>query len=349
MILTAAAKKSGEDEEDDDEDEDFNPKQDEEDAEEQDDDIAPPPGRDFKLKANPHISNFAEYPPSPKQPSASKKEQPDRAAEDLAETLARDCSIREDRRHNIVMFSTDFIIYQHCDAKNQSFATVDIFVPALSPKFFVVNVAQDNTSVLEFAMITPTSLFLSKRLTSKKLPSAQRLAKEDSRVKSLTAEGNYILESAQDLGMLKNKGVLGSPLRIQLPFHVEKELVSTKLCGHNHDEQVMNEIGQAMFIYSITVENVLKPRKLKLKETFMTLIASPLKGDSSDSDNDQIAEEMAALASRSKWRTNKREDTDDDAEHEYAVPPTPTAMSSTGDAFDLRGHNTSTKKPTKKD
>jgi hypothetical protein len=71
MILTAAAKKSGEDEEDDDEDEDFNPKQDEEDAEEQDDDIAPPPGRDFKLKANPHISNFAEYPPSPKQHSAT--------------------------------------------------------------------------------------------------------------------------------------------------------------------------------------------------------------------------------------------------------------------------------------
>jgi hypothetical protein len=202
---------------------------------------------------------------------------------------------------------------------------------------------------LEFAMITPTSLFLSKRLTSKKVPTPQRLAKEDSRVKSLTSEGHKILEAAQDSGMLKKKGVLGKPLRIQLPFHVEKELVSTKLCGHNHDEQEMNDIGQAMFIYSITVENALKPRKLKMKETFMTLIASPLKGDSSDSDDDQVAEAKAALASRSKWRTrtNMRED-NDNKDTDY-VPPTPAPMSSSGDTFDLRGHNTSTKKPTKKD
>lgn len=347
MIFAAAANESGEGEED--EDEDFNPKQDKEDVEEQSDNIANP-ARYFKVKANPHISNFAEYPPSTKLPSAtSKRKQPDCATEDVAETLARDCSIRGDC-NNLEMFSSEFIIYEYSDANNQSFAIVDIFVPALSPKFFVANIAQDNTSILEFAMIMPTSMFLSKQLTLKKVPSTQRLVKEDLRVQSLTSEGHKILEAAQDSGMLKKKGVLGKPLRIQLSFHVEKELVSTKLRGHNHDEQEMNKIGQAMFIYSITVENAHKQRKLKMKESFMTQIASLLKGDSSDSDDDQVAEERAALTSRSKWRTRTdvREDNDDDTDYKkYAAVPTP--MCSSGDAFDLEGNSTTATKPKKYD
>ena len=307
----ATKERSGNEEDEDEEDEDYDPRDKED--EEEDDDIHPIVQRFENFKKN--GGDISDVWVDNSKPSARKTQQ-DRPEKDpavLAEAFARELVLIRDDPDNLVMLSSDVVIYQFSDSTNQIFAVVDIFVPALLPEYFEAKIVPGETDILELAMITPTSMFLPKRLTSKGLSESDRLDKEDARVKSFASEGQKILEVAQDSGMLKKIGVLGQPLRIQLPFHVEKEFVSTKLSGHNHDEKELSDVGQGMFIYTIVVENVAKPRKLKIKQTFMTLVSSPHKGDSDDSDE---GDEIKALASQSKWRVKQKK-----ADEEYEPTP----------------------------
>lgn len=284
---------AADDDDDDDDDEFYIPAS----AESEEDAIAPPPIAPQE--------KFATNKKDPPPPIPTSSQDP---VEELLTKKIRNCRITK-----APMFSSDSIIYEFSDEKNQSYAAVDIFVPALPPEYFVAKINQDDSSILEFSLITPTSFFTSKRLTAKGLPDSERLGKQHAKVKSLGSEGHKLLVEAQDSGRLKRNGVVGAPVRIQLPFRVEKELVSSKLCGHGHDDKEMQNLGQGLFIYSIVVENVEKPRKIKKRNTLMTLFTSPLKGDSDSDADEQAAEEIDAYHSQTRWKTKMR--TDEDGDH----------------------------------
>ena len=206
--------------------------------------------------------------------------------------------IGDNNQDEMLLCSNSFIIHEFADERtNQSFANIDVFVPALPAEYFGACIGKKDTSILEITVTTLLSVFSSKRLTSTGVPN--RLAKGHSRVKSLMEAGQKVRLKAEKEGRLGVSGIVSTPLLIQLPFHVERDLVSTKVHVYNHDDEQMQTLGQGLFLFSVVVENVVKPRKVKPRSTLLTFISTPLKGDS-DSSGDED-ERQASEATKNSW------------------------------------------------
>lgn len=169
-------------------------------------------------------------------------------------------------------------------------ASFEQLVPALPKDCFNVELSAKDPSILEITHAVPKVLFKANRLTASSLPAKERLKDTDSRVVALKAAGTAVLQEAEADRRLKTIAgvgtVQGKPLMVKLPFNGDPDTIQFVVEGYPSPFGEMKEVGQGLFLLTVTVEDIIKPRHFSDKKAKMKFRRASLSGDEGDDDED---------------------------------------------------------------
>ena len=194
------------------------------------------------------------------------------------------------------------LLYSWFDESGRQRLTLDFLVMGLPEAYFTPRVGRSGMT-LELGFVVPELFFSPKRLSTA----------SDGRISGSHAKHAAFTKAVH---ACKSSTSYDVPLevwqKVKLPFKVESDFVSEdnhrpgyELVAFPHPNKKLREMGQALFIFTVELVSVIKPRKLnpgKARKSAVRMIASP---DGSDDDEDSDRDEVSR-AGRSKVDAARR-------------------------------------------
>lgn len=173
------------------------------------------------------------------------------------------------------------IQYEWLHSSGVKMLTMDFLVPSLGQDSIKAKISKSGM-YLEITIIMPDMFYNKGRLVEASITAkaSEKMRLSSAKMTAFAAAVETILNDQDN-----DDGVVIYRERHKLPFNVELDAVSANLALFRHEDAELDDLEQYLFLFSVEMESVIKPRKPKVSgRKALNVFASPQKPSAENRD-----------------------------------------------------------------